>query len=253
MSSSSSSLHILPFTLNNPVAFSLDPDGPFPVLFRGIDLSAFTGKTVLITGATGGCGMECAKVFARVGARLVVTARSKEKGDIAAREIIHDAVKAGGDGGEVVDVDVLELDLGSWESLRRFKEELEGRYEHLYLVILNARVNVLSTLLTSLITIPPLKASPSSPSRLILISSEAHAWSHPRQSTFPLLLKTLNDEALYMPYKRYQVSKLLLVLCAQELAQRLGSEKVLVASASSGVHAEWPVPRVQFEVVGEGH
>ncbi|KAL5332671.1 protein-tyrosine phosphatase-like protein [Aspergillus crustosus] len=69
-----SSLHILPFAMQNPYTLSLDPSGYFPVDFRlmttknppitSLDLAQFTGKRILITGATGGCGIEFAKALA---------------------------------------------------------------------------------------------------------------------------------------------------------------------------------------------
>jgi NAD(P)-dependent dehydrogenase (short-subunit alcohol dehydrogenase family) len=51
---------------------------------RGIDMS---GKTALVTGATSGLGRECARVLALRGARVLIGARNKEKGEATAREI----------------------------------------------------------------------------------------------------------------------------------------------------------------------
>ncbi|KAL2868178.1 uncharacterized protein BJX67DRAFT_351254 [Aspergillus lucknowensis] len=252
------SLHILPFSLNNPYALSLDKDSPFRVLARllstkcppiaGIDLSSFAGKTILITGATGGCGLECAKAFARVGCRLILTARGREKAGAVVNEI--EAAAASGEG--QTRVDVLELDMASYESIRAFKERLERECQSLDLAVLNAgvystgfskcpetdveevtQVNLLSTCAISLLTLPLLLNGPQQ-SRLLLISSEAHGWANPRQSSFPDLLKALNEPKSYKCYERYHISKLLLVLWTQELATRLDAGKVLVASASPG-------------------
>lgn len=46
-----------------------------------------TGKTVIITGASGGLGLELAKIFAKEGCRLVLVARSKDKLESVSREI----------------------------------------------------------------------------------------------------------------------------------------------------------------------
>ena len=44
-------------------------------------------KTVLITGASGGIGFACAHAFAREGARLILTARRKQRLDALAKEL----------------------------------------------------------------------------------------------------------------------------------------------------------------------
>ena len=48
---------------------------------------SFEGKTVLITGATSGIGAQCARAFAREGARLVLSGRSTERGEAIAAEL----------------------------------------------------------------------------------------------------------------------------------------------------------------------
>ena len=45
------------------------------------------GKGVLVTGATSGIGSQCARAFAREGARLVLTGRSAERGEAIAAEL----------------------------------------------------------------------------------------------------------------------------------------------------------------------
>ena len=47
----------------------------------------FEGKGVLITGATSGIGAQCARAFAREGAKLVLTGRSTERGEAIAAEL----------------------------------------------------------------------------------------------------------------------------------------------------------------------
>ncbi|KAL4964898.1 uncharacterized protein BDV14DRAFT_189946 [Aspergillus stella-maris] len=255
-----STLHILPFSLQNPYAFSLtNPDSPLRTLIRllttpnipisSVNLALFTGKTVLITGATSGCGFECAKALARVGCKLVLTARSKEKAMVLKREIEE---AEGVDG--MTSVDVLTLDMGDYGSVRAFGEGMKKVYGFLDAVVLNAgvycaefgrcktgmeettQVNFISTAALSLLLLPLLQNAPSkdnSPSRLLFISSEAHGWSSPRQDNLTSLLDALNDPTAYKPWMRYHISKLLLVLWTKELSSRLGPKKVLVSSASS--------------------
>ncbi|KAL4800219.1 hypothetical protein BDV19DRAFT_384579 [Aspergillus venezuelensis] len=254
-----STLHILPFSLHNPYAFSFtNPDSPLRTLIRllttptiqisNIDLSLFTGKTVLITGATGGCGFECARALARVGCRLVLTARTEEKGDVLKREIESEDVS------QMTSVDVLVLDMGDYDSIREFAEEVKKGYGFLDAVVLNAgvycaefgrckmgmeettQVNFLSTAALSLLLLPLLQnalTKDSQPSRLLFISSEAHGWSNPRQNNLTSLLNALSDPTAYKPWMRYHISKLLLVLWTKELSSRLDPARVLVSSASS--------------------
>lgn len=61
-------------------------------------------KVVLIVGGSGGIGSECARLFARAGAKIVLAARNREKAEKVAKEI-------NGSDGEafVIDVDVTDL------------------------------------------------------------------------------------------------------------------------------------------------
>lgn len=84
----------------------------------------------------------------------------------------------------------------------------------------------------SLVLIPLLLKS--SQPRLLFISSEAHAWAAPRQTTFRDLQAQLNDPTAYTCYERYHISKLLLVLWTQQLSLHISPERLLIASASPG-------------------
>jgi NAD(P)-dependent dehydrogenase (short-subunit alcohol dehydrogenase family) len=95
------------------------------------------------------------------------------------------------------------------------------------------KVNFLSTASISVLLIPLLLKCPQRP-YLLLISSEAHAWADPRQSSLPALLEQLNEPTAYKSYERYHISKLLIVLWVETLASLLSSKKILVASASPG-------------------
>src|SRR5699024_677479 len=70
-----SSFHMIKFALSNPAAFSLDPDGPIPFVYRPItakrlsatdlDLTPFRGKRILIVGSSSDCRLECARILAQ--------------------------------------------------------------------------------------------------------------------------------------------------------------------------------------------
>ena len=90
------------------------------------------GKTVLITGATvGGLGHEAAKMLAAMGATIVVTVRSKEKGEAAVAAL-------GARASFVV------LDFLSAASIRAGAAELKAKLQRLDVLVLNAGVGGLA-------------------------------------------------------------------------------------------------------------
>jgi len=78
------------------------------------------GKTVIVTGANVGLGYEAAKHFVRLGAAKVILAvRSLDKGDAAAKSIEAEEHRSGV-------VEVWELDLGRYESVKKFAKRVDG-------------------------------------------------------------------------------------------------------------------------------
>ncbi|KAF3481705.1 uncharacterized protein GIQ15_04464 [Arthroderma uncinatum] len=212
-----SSLHLLSFALRNPYSFSLDPDGPFPALYRlfaariptidSIDPTQFVGKTILITGANGGCGFECAKMLAHFDCRIILTARNLERGQEALREVQNEATRSG----IIPKVELSELDLTSFESIRSFNKELR-KLSKVDMAILNAGIYDAE----------------------FSLCSETGRESHIQPSVNELL-NQINDPTAYACYERYHISKLLVVLWIQELAKKVDSSKVLVGSISPGL------------------
>ncbi|KAM3075264.1 hypothetical protein ACMFMF_005942 [Clarireedia jacksonii] len=251
---STSSLHMINFALSNSAAFSLDPDGPIPFVYRliaakrlsasDLDLIPFHNKKILVVGSSSGCGLECARILAQAGCHLIITARSERRREEVSEELrsrAHHDTK----------VQVMMLDTTSFDSLRSFGAEVQ-KLSHLDIVILNAgvyrtdytvcpetgweetlQVNFISTYILSLLLLPLLLKSPMQ-GRLLLVSSEAHAWADIKNPRLDDLLHTLNNRGQYNCYDRYHASKLLIVLWAQELSRRLDPQKVLVASVSPG-------------------
>ena len=95
-------------------------------------LDRFRRTTALLTGGTSGIGFEIARGLAECGARLLLAARNRPKGDAAAASIRAQVPDA--------DIEVLDLDLASLASVRRLCEALRSRGEPIQLCALNAGV-----------------------------------------------------------------------------------------------------------------
>lgn len=149
----------------------------------------YTGKTVIVTGANVGLGKEAACHFCRLGARKVVLAcRDLEKGRVARAEIEALTSKKGV-------VDVWQVDLASFQSVKDFCHRADTELERLDVVIENAGVaigtyveadggfestiaiNVVSTFLMALLLLPLMRRTAmrfNVEPRLVIVSSDAH-------------------------------------------------------------------------------
>ena len=86
-------------------------------------------QSVLITGASGGIGLELARLFAKDGHRLVLVARSGERLDKIAREFASEYK---------VDVTYLVSDLAQSNAAQRLFEELQNRNIRIDILVNNA-------------------------------------------------------------------------------------------------------------------
>jgi NAD(P)-dependent dehydrogenase (short-subunit alcohol dehydrogenase family) len=82
-------------------------------------LPDFTGKTVIITGASSGIGKEAARALVNVGASVVLAVRDQGRGEAAAAEL-------SGPGPVTGTVEVRALDLASLASVRAFAAAWDG-------------------------------------------------------------------------------------------------------------------------------
>lgn len=139
---------------------------------------SFAGRTILLTGATSGLGLEAAKQMAALGPdRLIITARNEQKGEASKREI-EEYVKTKADAAKsVTEIVVMTLDMSSFAGVRQFVATLQSRFSRLDGVVLNAgtmgpkyrqspdgweetlQVNALSTLLLGVLLLPLLMAA----------------------------------------------------------------------------------------------
>lgn len=94
------------------------------------DIPNLTGKVAVVTGANGGLGLESTKALAGAGAHVVMAARNQEKARTAYDEIIR--IHPG------ASLEIVELDLGSLESVRRAASEIASRHPKIDILLNNA-------------------------------------------------------------------------------------------------------------------
>lgn len=93
-----------------------------------------TGRIVIVTGSSSGIGFEAARALANKNAKVIIAVRNLEKGNAAAGKI-----KAANNNS---DVEVMQLDLASLDSIHKFVNTFKGKYNRLDLLINNAGVMI---------------------------------------------------------------------------------------------------------------
>jgi NAD(P)-dependent dehydrogenase (short-subunit alcohol dehydrogenase family) len=185
------------------------------------DIPDLKGKLAVVTGATGGLGLETALVLAGKGAEVVLAARNSQKGAEAERLIRARHPKA--------DVRFDRLDLGDLSSVAAFADRHLAAGRPIDLLINNAGVmalpkrqttadgfemqvgtNYLSHFALTGRLLPLLTAAKA---RVVQLSSVAHRGGRIR-------LDDLNYRTGYRPWPVYQQSKLAMLMFAVELQRR---------------------------------
>ncbi|WP_292080556.1 SDR family oxidoreductase [Brevundimonas sp. UBA7838] len=185
------------------------------------DIPDLSGRLAIVTGATGGLGLETALVLAGKGAEVVLAARNPAKGAEAERLIRSRHPDAA--------VRFELLDLASLASVRAFAERYLATGRPIDILIDNAGVMALPTRQTTVDgfemqfgtnylshfalvgrLLPLLTAANA---RVVQLSSVAHRSGHIR-------LDDLNYQTHYSPWPVYQQSKLAMLMFALELQRR---------------------------------
>eukprot|EP00927_Polykrikos_kofoidii_P073089 TRINITY_DN69165_c0_g1_i1.p1 TRINITY_DN69165_c0_g1~~TRINITY_DN69165_c0_g1_i1.p1 ORF type:complete len:384 (+),score=48.35 TRINITY_DN69165_c0_g1_i1:46-1197(+) len=94
---------------------------------RATLLPSMVGKVVVVTGANGGIGFGTVQDLLRLGCRIVMCCRSLDRGNAARARLPPDA-----------NVEVMQLDLGSLQSINAFAEKIRTKFSRLDVLILNA-------------------------------------------------------------------------------------------------------------------
>jgi NAD(P)-dependent dehydrogenase (short-subunit alcohol dehydrogenase family) len=186
------------------------------------DIPPLNGKTVVITGATGGLGHETALALAGAGATVVLTGRNDSKGRDALQQIRGKFPNAS--------IRYEKLDLASLASVKDFATRLVAAHASLDLLVNNAGVmalpvrqttadgfemqfgtNYLSHYALTALLLPLLRRSHQP--RVVNLSSLAHR-------SGKIDFGDLQGERSYVPWKAYGQSKLAMLVFALELQRR---------------------------------
>ncbi|XP_061189876.1 WW domain-containing oxidoreductase-like [Saccostrea echinata] len=205
---------------------------------QGKDLS---GKYAIVTGANSGIGYETARTLAYFGATVILACRNLEAANKCKKTILEERPSA--------KLEVMHLDLASLKSVRMFAEEYRSNKWPLHLLILNAavfglpftkteddieitfQVNHLAQFYLTKLLWEVLASS--SPSRIVIVSSESHRASD-------LSLDNISEGKLspmrnqYQDLQAYNNSKLCNVLFSLHLNKLLSDKGVTSNSIHPG-------------------
>lgn len=178
--------------------------------WQSSDIPDLTGKVAVVTGGNGGLGYQSAKALAAAGAHVVMAARDQDKARVAAEEIGKAVPDAS--------LEIVELDLGSLDSVRAAADTIMQRHSTVDILMNNAGVMAMPErrtedgfemqfgvnhlghwALTALI-LGPLLAAPRA--RVVTVTSTAHHYGRGVDPDNPHL------EDIYEAWRAYGHSKL---------------------------------------------
>ena len=199
-------------------------------------MADMTGKTVLVTGATNGIGLETAKTLAAMGAQVILHGRSTERGQAALNGIAKEVPGAR--------IDFIKADFSSLASVKNLAEEVLDRFPKLDVMINNAGganvkrtvtadgfemtfgVNHLAPFYLTNLLLDRIKTS--APARIVNVASSAHRGGR-------INFDNLNMEKHFSSGAAYGQSKLANVLFTRSLAKRLAGTEVTANALHPGV------------------
>src|SRR6266480_3217275 len=200
------------------------------------DAALMAGKSVLVTGGTGGIGKATAIALAALGARVGITGRDQARTEAAAAGI------RAAPGNPAVDA--FAADMSAQAGVRRLAAQVLDTYPRLDVLVNNVggfwahrhvtadglertfALNHLAPFLLTSLLMDRLTAS--APARIVTVSSGAHTGGR-------IDFDDLQGERNYSGQRAYSQSKLANVMFTYELARRLAGTGVTATVAHPGV------------------
>jgi retinol dehydrogenase 12 len=193
-------------------------------------------KTILVTGATDGIGLETARVLAVLGHRVLLHGRNAHKGAAALAAIRQESPGT--------DVRFYQADFASLAQVRTLAQQIDADIPRLDVLINNAGcsfftrcetadgyeatfgINHLAPFLLTNLLLDKLRAS--APARIVTVASAAHRYAH-------LDFEDLMSMRRYRTMQVYGRSKLANLLFTRELARRSSGTDVTANALHPGV------------------
>ena len=195
-------------------------------------------KTILVTGATDGIGRQTALDLARMGARVLVHGRSKDKGARVLSELNRETCNE--------NLTLYLADFSSLADVRRMADDIKREQSELQVLVNNAgnfykdkqlskdgfemtfAVNFLAPFLLTNLLLDLIKVS--APARIVTVASSAH-----KMIKGEVDWDNLQGEKSYDGSDAYALSKLATVCFSNELARRLAGTQVTSNALHPGV------------------
>ncbi|KAH8717049.1 hypothetical protein GQ44DRAFT_688166 [Phaeosphaeriaceae sp. PMI808] len=211
----------------------------------------YSGRNIIVTGATSGIGVEAAYKFAALGAsKVIIAARDLKKGESTKAALEARLQKTG-------QLEVWELDMMSYPSIRAFAKRT-SELDHIDIAVLNAgvrrssfvslntgweedlQINTLSTALLALELLPLLRESKRHTGKtpiLEIVNSGLHqsAVVPTEVQNKPNILAHYNNKANFTENNQYKFSKVFLMYVTRHLASKVSSEDIIITSICPGM------------------
>ncbi|EXJ58603.1 hypothetical protein A1O7_06030 [Cladophialophora yegresii CBS 114405] len=200
----------------------------------------YTGQTIIVTGSNAGLGLQSARHFARLDAgKVILAVRSRRKGELAATSIEQST------GCRPGVVEVWDLDLSSYASIQAFADRAARTLDRIDVLVNNAgivtyefalvegtemtiAVNVVGPLFLSVLLLPKMRETSLRFNKACVVTfvgSFVHFMTtFPERKARNILEQLASRERADMK-DRYNVSKLIQLLLARELASQISTTR----------------------------